>query len=400
MLHFFRFALCVLSFFCACSARAEDTTTALPEVIRMDPPTTTWVVLGTSTFSKAPNIAGSEDSERQCRAIIEHLTQVGYSSSQVLSLCGTELVRERLFANLGDLANKQVKSGGTLVVVWLGGGGTDPASGTRIWSAADASFNAYTGSSDALGSSYFRSGISPSLLYQYITRFVPTNANVLFLTDSARGGTYATGSGNIELVGPSAHDFDDFPSVYALSPTPERDVPEGKTYAAITTCINPVRFSVGMITGRELINCYAEAMTGPGLTIDSMGSWSEDALIFLPQSQAPVPVAKKKVNAAKVALIAAGGAVTVAGGVGALVTYLDARQVVTSVNAGTYGAEGDPRLEDAMARYNRDRTLFLASCIAGGVGLGSVTVGIALPHHDIKATATITPTGVSVHGTF
>lgn len=375
--------------------------------LNMTNPGTYYVVLGSDTYTNAPGLTGSEGATYDCQAVKNHLTEtLRYPASQVMSLCGAELVRERLFRSLSSFLVHGVPSGSTVVVVWIGHGGTAPGTDIRMWATSDASFSMYPGAQETLANTgYLLNGITPDMLYREVVRVIPVNTSVVFVTDTARGGTYDAGGVTLELVGPSAEDFGKLgmKNVYALSPTPGKRVPVGLTRQTLITCLNPRTTGITVDT-REFLGCYAEGMTHVGgLTIEMAGAWSETNDLFVFPAPPPVVVTKKKVSAPKVTLVVAGGALAVAGGVQAIRGYTEALALGVDITEGEYGVEGDPALTAAVERYNALSKAQPWWYAMGGVGLAAVTVGIILPNGkpaSSKVVVYLGPTGAGVHGRF
>ncbi|NBX49464.1 hypothetical protein EBT25_05870, partial [bacterium] len=249
--------------------------------------TTAWVVAGASSYAKAPGLPGVEDAEETCQQIVYHLLRVGYPAERVMNSCGPELVRTRFFVRLNEFVATQVPAGGTLVVIWLGHGGADPTTKRKVWATTDGSFDLYPGSDHLtiVNPGYVSEGITPDLLYGMTQRVMPTNAQALFVTDTARGGEFEAKGGTISLLGPSAQDFDPMPGVYALSPTPGKSVPAGITAKALASCIVPSASTDGTpgLTARELISCYISQLSSNGVTTQEAGNWEGELLITFPE---------------------------------------------------------------------------------------------------------------------
>lgn len=376
--------------------------------LNMTNPGTYYVVLGSDTYANAPGLPGAEGATYDCQAVKNHLTKtLRYPETQVMSLCGPELVRERLFRSLSAFLVHGVPSGSTVVVIWIGHGGTAPGANIHQWVASDASFSMYPGAQESLANTgYLLNGITPDVLYREMVRVVPVNTNVVFVTDTARGGTYDAGGVTLELIGPSAEDFEalGMKNVYALSPTPGKSVPVGLTRQTLITCLNPQTMGLSVDT-REFLGCYAEGMTRVGgLTIETTGPWNEMNYLFVFPTPPPPVAAKKKVSAPKVTLVVAGGALVVAGGVQAYRGYTEATALSEDIADGKYGVEGDPELDAAVERYNALGTLQPLWYAMGGAGLGAVAVGIAIPNGNKPASPEVvvylSPTGAGVYWDF
>lgn len=118
----------------------------------------------------------------------------------------------------------------------------------------------------------------------------------------------------------------------------------------------------------------------------------------------PPAVTTKKANVPKVTLVMTGGALAVVGGVQAYRGYTEARDLAKGINGGEYGVEGDPSLVEPIERYNALGKRQPWWYAMGGVGLGAIGVGIALPSgnntESPPATMYLSPTGVEVRGSF
>jgi hypothetical protein len=368
--------------------------------------TTAWVVAGASSYAKAPNLPGVEDAEETCQQIVDHLLRVGYPAERVMNSCGPELVRTRFFVRLNEFVATQVPAGGTLVVIWLGHGGVDPATRRRVWATTDGSFDLYPGVDATFANSgYASEGITPDLLYGMTQRVMPTNARTVFITDTARGGSFEAKGGTISLLGPSAQDFDPMPGVYALSPTPGKSVPAGITAKALASCIVPSASTDGTpgLTARELISCYISQMSSNGVTTQEAGTWEGELLITFParQGEAKQPLLPGW-TPAKHALTWGGGGMGLGFGVASIVTYSQGLSLNRDISSGVYGRAGDPRLDGAVERYNALGSRMPYLIVGTVVGAGAMTVGLLLPTKDTTTNLTVMagPTGFAVAGRF
>lgn len=386
------------------SARAEEPTLALTEQSRLSP-STFFVVAGSGNYPNAPDLTGAEGATNDCLAIAEHLRGQGLPDAQIMSACGPELVRMRLFALLQEFA-RRVPSGGTLFIMWIGHGGTDPQSGAKLFLATDGSFDLFVSKEGQYASSgYGHDGINVSLLYGATRQNIPTNARVVFVTDVARGGVYKANGGDILLEGPSAKDFEEMPGVLALSPTPGKLTPVGLTRHTLITCLSPQTMGLSVDT-REFLECYAEGMTATGLTIEMAGTWSETTDLFIFPTPPPPAVAKKKVNAPKVALVVTGSALAAVGVAQAYLGHTEAIELGKGISAGEYGVAGDSKLATAVEHYNTLADTQPLWYAMGGAGLATIAIGIALPTTNGKETELprttlyLKPTGLEVQGSF
>lgn len=401
------FALITSLLFGASPAFAQESSS--PTLFSLSPPSTYFVVVGANSgdYKNAPGLTGASGGGDDCVALTRHLQVQGFDEKHLLSFCGPELVRTRLFARLSDLT-KNIEAGSTLVVVWIGHGGLEPQTNTPLFLATDGSFDLFVDKDTTLtaASGYYQDGISPQLLYGFTRQNLPTNARVVFITDAARGGLYSANGGTLVLEGPSAEDFRDMPGVYALSPTAGKAVPTSLTRTILSACITAPTLGAGELTARAFLACYAEGMTrGGNVTIETAGAWGDEPLVRFPSpviSPAVVsPAATHSLPVGKIIVVSGGGIMTLVGGVGAITTFVEARHLGEDIASGNYGAPGDPTLQTAVERYNAHADALTAWYVVTGAGALITGTGALLPlPHALQEHVTMAPLGVVIHGSF
>lgn len=319
---------------------------------------TFWLLAGSSEYAEP--VPAALGATADCLGLRDDLLAFGYPAEQVLSFCGTALVKNDIVTAVNGLSGR-LSPGDTLVVYWVGHGGVDPEDPVqKFWH-----------TSDGLT-------VGPLIFDSALRRAIPSETNILFLTDTARD------------AGPSAGDFVSVnPRTVVASPLPGIKQP-GALREIIRGCL---RRNLAMADDNQL--SLAEAGTCLGVTSSATpvpmiggGDWASltTPIIHYPPEPklAQKPLAVKPI--ARWSGLGLGVVSAVAGGV----TYVEARSIYDSAESQNFLVSESMRGD--VERYD---DLRLATYVLWGVGVaGLATFG------GTYLTVTPAPHGLTIQGSF
>ncbi len=219
-----------------------------------------------------------------------YLTQTAkVPGDQVLAFCRGDAVRARLFSTLTPMALR-IHTGDRLVVVWIGQGALITPSRLPAFIMADTRFSeAIDPNSET--SAIINTTVTPELLDGWFQSYLPAGVLRVYLLDAMHGGQYR----GLDLQGPVAHDFRDFPGTLAISASDSGPSMPGNLRQSFIACWgagSDAGTRDGLVTAEELQTCLINHLAGSGETPSSVGQWANQPLLATGLDSATPPLPK------------------------------------------------------------------------------------------------------------
>lgn len=358
---------------------------------------TFWLILGTSEYqalTQTDALPGVNGATESCQGLAADVRAFGYPTEAVMALCGEKFLRAEVGAQVRSLDGR-ISSGDTIVVVIEGHGGMDPVNdpGNVYWQPFDGSF--LTEPDDA-GNAYVFAGITPQTLEAALRKAVPDGTAIVFLTDTARGGTFQ----GLSLAGPAADDFAGLHSA-TLAYSPKKGSGQsGLLRRMVNTCLqrDTADGADGYITLSESEMCLPAGAEQSGISLTASTHMSFDGnrpLVWFPPKPAEaidltgvkVP---QKTSVARSVQRWAGLGVGVASATAGTITYFQAKSILDEVEEQNYVL--DPSMKTEVDSYE---PLVVTTYVLWGIGaLGAASFGTSFLRFQPA------PDGFVVSGTF
>lgn len=352
-------------------------------------PMTYWLLSGSSEYSEF--VPGVDGATADCLGVEQDLLAFGYPESQVMAFCGTAMRKTEIVQAVNSLSGRMT-AGDTLVVFWIGHGGFDLADpGQKLWQTSDGLF--VREGED--GNGYSLTGIDPRLLESALRRAVPPDTEIIFLTDTARGGVFKE---TFSLEGPTADDFKDInPHTRAASPN-SRAGASGALRQVLKGCLRRslAMADDGQISTTEAAICLGITSSVPVIPMIGSGEWTSSATpVFLyppaPTTKIPAPDHPRTKRSALRPVVRFGGlGIGVVGAVAGTVTFIEASNIYATAEEQDFQVPESTRPD--IERYDDLKVATYA--LWGASLLGLATFG------GSYLVVTPTPQGVAISGFF
>jgi hypothetical protein len=351
---------------------------------------TFFLLVGIDTHSQAPDLPTVPGAADDCLAIEAYLTQTAkVPNDQVLAFCRGDAVRARMFTALSPLALR-MHTGDRLVVVWIGQGTLIGSERQPAFIMADTRFEStidpVTDSSGLINTT-----VTPALLEGWFQNYLPAGTLRVYLLDAMHGGSYR----GLDLQGPVAHDFIEFPGTLVISASDSRPSIPGQLRRSFIGCWgvqSDTNKPDGLVTGSELQSCLATHLAVAGGTPSSVGDWAQQPILATGSPTTSAPIARRESDRSHYTINAVRwtgfGLGVAALGVSA-VTYSQALTLYDTFDDPSANYQDEASANEALREYHGLTAAAYGLLVLGGVGL---TAG--------GLTFVVGPTSLNMTGSF